>query len=125
MAIKQKYINDIAYLFKKKDVNKSDTDETPLLSSQGTPFRCNVESKSSGSFSGGANFIKGSSGMYVLTTTQLNFEEFDVIAFTDSPRNDVEQNDFNTILSIEKKPYMEKGNRSRNIRYYEYKIKIS
>ena len=59
------------------------------------------------------------------TTSQLNFDINDRIAFTATPRNDADYSDFSHIKDIEEKPYLGGGNKHRTVTYKEYWLTLS
>jgi len=115
--MKQLYKNNVAYLFKK------DKSNTATYAVDGIPLSCNRETKKTTIFNPQSNTYKSDTTEVIKTTTQLDYAEFDKIAFTSSPTVD----DFSTIATdgISRIPYMEKGNKYRNVDYWDYTITIT
>ena len=118
--MREKYKKNIAYLFKRKIV-----DNTPTYDVDGTPFYCNKEMVKKTRANPMANQYKSGMEEVIKTTTQLNFEQNDRIAFTPSPRHNADNSDFSVIIGIDEKPYMEKGNKYRNTTYKEFWLRLS
>lgn len=127
---KEKYKQNIAYLFKRKPNEKNGT-RTPQYETEGIPFYCNRESVRKSIQQIGGNGYKSVAEDVIKTTTQMllrhgvDYEVHDKIAFTANPSNDVNGNDFGIIIDIDPRPYLQKGNKHRTINFYEYWIKIT
>lgn len=115
--MKEKYKNNIGFLFKRDKTN------TATYAVDGIPFSCNKTSKKTTIFNPQSNTYKSDTTEVIKTTTQLDYEEFDKIAFTSTPTVD----DFSTIATdgISRVPYMEKGNKYRTVEYWDYTITIT
>jgi len=114
------YKNNIAYLFK-----RITSDNTPTYSTEGIPFWCNKETVKKTRFNPMSNQYKSGTEEVVKTTTQLDFATNDRVAFTPTPRHDANNSDFGTIINIDEKPYMEKGNKYRTVTYKEFWLRLS
>lgn len=119
--MRQKYKDEIAYLFKKVQIIKGNT-KVPSWEVDGTPFYCDLVAKNSSLMSPISGAYSSTTSIIIKTTAQLDFIEGDRIAFTPNPSNDVDTNDFSLIQSVEWKPYLQKGDKHRNVKYYEYWI---
>jgi len=118
--MREKYKNNVAWLFK-----RITTDGTVSWEVDGAPFYCNQETVKKSRFNAMANQYKSVADEIVKTTTQLNFETNDRIAFTPEPRNNADFHDFGIIINIDEKPYMERGNKFRNTVYKEFWLTLS
>ena len=118
--MREKYKNNIAYLFKRTVVDNTATwDET------GIPFYCNKETVKRSRQNAMAGYYKSVAEEVLKTTTQINFEQNDRIAFTPTPTHDANGSDFSIIIGIDEKPYMERGNKFRNVTYKEFWLRLS
>lgn len=127
---REKYTDNIAYLFKKKD-NVKGASPNREWETEGLPFYCSKGMTTKRTFNPIAGMYKYSSDEVLRTTTQVrerygvDFDEYDRIAFTPTPRNDVNQQDYSIIISVIEKPYKQEGNKHRTANYSEYEIKTS
>ena len=117
---RQKYMNNIMYLFK-----RDTTDNTPDYEQEGIPFYCNIENVKKSSFNPMANTYKSEATEVAKTTTQIQFGIDDIISKKPAPMNDANEADFSTIIDINEKPYLEKGNKYRTVEYKEYWLTLS
>ena len=118
--MREKYKNNVAWLFKRITV-----DNTPTYEKDGTPFYCNKETVRKSRMDPMANQYKSVADEVLKTTTQLDFATNDRIAFTPEPRNNADFNDFSVIVSMNEMPYMERGNKFRNVTYKEFWLTLS
>ncbi len=121
MAIKERYRNNIGYLYK-MSTHYSNTN--PEWDNEGIPFRYNEESKNKKS-------VNPMSGTYVvgtqeiwLTDTQIDFNEGDRVSFKQIPINDADDQDFSLISNIDLVPINEKGNRYRNNKLFSRRLTL-
>ena len=114
--MREKYKNNRMWLFKR---NK---DNDPPYDLDGKPFFCNIVSKKVSIYDPMSNTWKSTKADVLMTTTQLDFDSFDGISDTSEPSLD----DFSMIAQdgIDKKPYMERGNKHRRTKYWEYTLTI-
>ena len=118
--MREKYKRNNAWLFKRVI-----TDNKPTYEETGIHFYCNKEVVKKSIANPMANQYKSVMEEVVKTTTQINFEENDRIAFTDTPRHNADFSDFSVIIAIDEKPYMERGNKFRNVTYKEFWLRLS
>jgi len=118
--MREKYKNNVAWLFKRKII-----DNTPTYEVDGIPFYCNKETRKRSVLSPMSNTFKSVTTEVYKTTTQLDFAENDKIAFTQTPINDATTADFTIIIAVDEKPYLEKGNKQRTVTYKEFWLTLS
>ena len=118
--MREKYKNNVAWLFKRSVV-----DNTPTYAIEGIPFYCNKEMNKKTRFNAMANVYKSVAEEVIKTTTQLDFAENDKIAFTPTPILNASGDDFSVIIGIDEIPYMERGNKFRNVTYKEFWLRLS
>jgi hypothetical protein len=126
--MKQRYKEKVGYLFKRKQYIKGDDKpytDTTSHEVEGLAFYCNVREKSRRIEVPMSSTYRTVTETVILTSSQLNFEEHDRISFTPTPRNDVNQQDYNTIVSAIQKPVLMKGSKYRNQDYYEWELRVS
>jgi len=119
--MREKYKNNVAWLFKRITTDGS----TIKWEEDGTAFYCNKEIVKKSRLNAMSNQYKSVATEVVKTTTQLNFENNDRIAFTPEPRNNADFNDFSLITDIDEKPYMERGNKFRTTTYKEFWLTLN
>ncbi len=118
--MRDKYKRNNAWLFKRITVDNTATYEV-----DGTHFYCNKETVKKTRFNAMANQYKSVAEEVIKTTTQLDFAENDKIAFTPTPRLNADADDFSIIIGIDEMPYMERGNKFRNVAYKEFWLRLS
>lgn len=126
--MKQKYKQRIAYLYKRKPYVKDATKayaDSDTHASEGIPFYCSVFQKSRRVEVPMSNSYRTVTETIVKTTEQLPFEEHDRISFVKVPQNNVNQQDFSSIVSATHVPLMENGNKYRTKEYDEWTLVIS
>jgi len=123
LLMRNKYTNNIMYLFKKLTNEKGQSDIN--YSQQGIPFYCNIETRRKSTTTPMSNVLMGVTEDIVKTTTQLDFEQYDRISFKNVPQNNANATEFSSIASVMEKPYNEKGNKYRTKRYKEYWLTLS
>ena len=112
--MKQKYKNNIAYLWKRDKTN------TATYAVVGIPFYCNRVTKNTSVYNPQSNTYKGTITETIKSTSQIDFAEFDKVSFVVSPTID----QFSVIAQdgIKRIPYQEKGNKYRTVQYWDYTI---
>ena len=113
--MREKYTNNIGYLFKRLKA-----DNTITYSPMGLPFYFNRETKTKQSFDPMTGIKMASATEILKTTTQLSFEEHDRIAFVANATGD----DYNIVVTVVPKPLYGRGNK-HGIEKNEYWITIS
>ncbi len=114
--MREKYTNNIAYLFK-----RIKADNTISYVEMGLPFYCNKEFKNKRSLNAMTGLYMNSASKILKTTTQIDFGEHDRISFVSNPTDD----NYSMIVSIDIKPLYGRGNKHNSVTKNEYWITIS
>ena len=123
--MKERYKEKIGYLFKKNQYVKDASKTSSMYATEGVAFYCNVYEKSRRVEVPMSNTYRTVTETVIKTDSQLNFEEYDRIAFTATPRNDETQQDYNMIVAAISKPRNTKGSKYRSGDYLTWEIRIS
>lgn len=125
---KQRFKTKIGYLYKRNPKIKNATvsfADADTHSTEGIPFYCDVKEKTYRVQEPMSNMYRAVTETVVFTDAELDFEQHDRIAFVKNPVNDVNQQDFSSIMSAVQKPRLEKGSKYRTRDIYTWELRIS
>jgi hypothetical protein len=120
MAIKERYRNNIGYLYK---MGTHYTSANPVWVEEGIPFRFDKISKGKKYFNPMAGTYITSTNEVWLSDSQVDFSNGDRVTTKKVPRNDVEE-DFSLISELNQEPINQKGNRYRTKEYLTSRFNI-
>lgn len=126
--MKQRYKSRVAWLYPQKPKIKNATTsfaDKDTHEEEGIPFYCDVFEKTARVQEITSNMYRTVTETVVKTDADLEFNKFDRIAFIENPVNDVNSQDFNTIMNSIKKPRFVKGSKYRTKDVYEWELRIS
>ena len=111
MAIKERYRDNIGYLYKAVKGSLTTWNDTPI------PYRYNTKTVYHKSSNPMAGVYKRETEGGQQTDTQIDFQVGDRVTDAVLPINSAKKTDFSLITNITEEPYMDKGNRYRNTKY--------